>query len=50
MSIKLVEAILMHRHIGKYDKSGCNIHVFTAGNKTVEGNLKESASMWIQVI
>lgn len=40
----------MHRHMGKYDKLGCNIDVFTAGNNSVEGNLKESASMLLQVI
>jgi len=40
MSSKLVEAVIMHRHMGKYDKLGCNIHVFT-GNNAVEGNLKE---------
>lgn len=50
MSRKLVEAMVMHRRMGKYNKLGCNIHVFTAGNNVVEGDLKESAGMWMQVI
>lgn len=50
MSCELVEAMLMHRHMGKCHKLGYNMHVFTAGNNDVEGSLKESASMCIQVI
>lgn len=41
MSSKLVEVKLMLRDMVKYDTLGNNIHVFTAGDKAVEGNLKE---------
>lgn len=50
MSSKLIEVKLMLRDMAKCDTLGSNIHVFTAGNKAVEANLKELASIMLQVI
>lgn len=41
MSSELVEIKLMLRDMVKYGTLGNNIYVFTAGNKAVEGDLKE---------
>lgn len=41
MSNKLVEVKLNLRGMAKYGTLGNKIHVFTAGNKAVEGNFKE---------